>query len=525
MLHPHSNSIPVIMVAAATAAAIAAEKLYSVKKLSNRPATYLLSRCRKKLCIASCRMSESGFVTLLYALTLLCQCVAAQFPPAGASTCSACVALNSASIYVGPNDPASSKTFSTGTGSPSVVWCSAEPSGSSGTCDRTTFIVANVQMQCGGWSNVSHSFSNPSQASPCPAAAPYAFFQSCDCTRTCKYQGLAFDGFGQGQDTEGFRYVARSFAYAANVLNLLRSCDLCIAGGGEWWSASDMTSNACSNMSLIRDHDCCRYSGWQQTVVPSCHAPGQRFLSAAPGSEGDWSSIPDVNIFQPAFRYSTSHQCSHGSSFCSSINLSGANCVVMIALLVNIPLTAIYMRLSCSAINVYQSMNQQPGSCHQIVSATLWIFAFIHDGFVTSCSATTPLARRRNIVAEFAVTYIFWPVALAVALLPSIIAAAFGAFLLIIYAPYMACQSCWAFCGGESNSSAPSAEMREVVAPRSDTGTIDTLVGMQDDELSPLIFRHVEACTHELRCQFQEMDARSRRMEAQLNELLARGAA
>ncbi len=58
--------------------------------------------------------------------------------------------------------------------------------------------------------------------------------------------------------------------------------------------------------------------------------------------------------------------------------------------------------------------------------------------------------------------------------------------------------------------------------PGSDTITSDMGVTIQDDQLSPLIYRHVEASTRELRSQVQEMGARSRRMEARLNELLAR---
>ena len=291
------------------------------------------------------------FVDLLFLLSLLWQCRGAAAQSSPASTCSACVASNPASIYVNPSDRELSNfggdTLSTGIGSPSVVWCSSEPSGDSGTCAPTTFIVANLQMQCGGWSNTSHSFGNPSQASPCPAAAPYAFFQSCDCSRTCKYQGLAFDGFGK----DGKYYSSRSFVYTANVFNLLRSCDLCIAGGGEWRSASDLSSTACSNVTIKRDSDCCRIPGWQQTVVPSCHAPGQRFLSGGKQDDNDDDgrvirpiindySVPDVNIFEPAFRYTTSYQCRHGSSFCASINLPGVNCLVMIVLLVNIPIFA-----------------------------------------------------------------------------------------------------------------------------------------------------------------------------------------
>lgn len=481
-------------------------------------------------------ISARRFVSLLYTLSLLYRGAAAQSSPA--STCSACVASNSASIYVGSSDPRSRNTFSTGIGSPSLVWCSSERTGGSGTCAPTTFIVANLQMQCGGWSNATYSFANPSQASPCPAAAPYAFFQSCDCTRTCKFQGLAFDGFGRQQLS-----VSRSFAYQANVFNLLRSCDLCIAGGGEWWSASDLSSAACSNVTVIRDEDCCRRPGWQQTVVPSCHAPGQRFLSGnGPDDDDDGRVIPDVNIFEPAFRHTTSYQCSHGSSFCSSINLPGANCVVMIVLLVNVPLAALYMRLSTISINMFQSIKEQPGSCNQTIAATLFLFAFIREIF-TTCSATTPLARRRNFVSEFVVTYIFWPVALAVAvLLPVVVIACLVFALVFWYIPLKTCQSCWAFCGGES-SSAPDVEMHVATqqpfepgndgrqegqqavaeeAPGSDTVTSHVLVTMQDDELSPLIYRHVEASTRELRCQIQEMDARSRRMEAQLNELIGR---
>ncbi len=324
---------------------------------------------------------------------------------------------------------------------------------------------------------------------------------------------------------------------------------MCIAGGGEWWSASDLSSAACSNVTIIRDHDCCRYSGWQQTVVPSCHAPGQRFLSGRKQDEYDDGrviyndySVPDVNIFEPAFRYTTSYQCRHGSSFCASINLSGVNCVVMIALLVNIPIAVLYMRLSAIARRMSQSIEKQPDGGNQTISATLFLFAFIH-GLFTSCSATTPLARRRNFFTEFVVTYIFWPVALAVAFLPPVIViAVLVSYLLFWYIPLKTCQSCWAFCGGEK-SSAPNVEMhlatRQPIEPDSDnrqggeqavaeeaagsnTVTSHVRVAMQDDELAPLIYRHVEASTRELRCQLQEVDVRSRRMEALLNELIGR---
>jgi hypothetical protein len=498
------------------------------------------SRCRK-------------FMDLLFPLLLLLlfRGTAAQSSPA--SSCSACVASNPASIYVDSSDLTLSNmggyTFSTGIGGPSVVWCSSDPTGDGGTCAPTTFIVANLQMQCGGWANTSHSFANPTQASPCPAAAPYAFFQSCDCTRTCKYQGLAFDGFGR---RIGYGVtVSRSFVYLANVFNLLRSCDLCIAGGGEWWSASDLSSAACSNVTIVRDEDCCRSPGWQQTVVPSCHAPGQRFLSATKQDNHDDGrviyndySVRDVNIFEPAFRYTTSYQCRHGSSFCAIINLSGVNCVVMIALLVNVPVAFLYMRLSTIALRTNQSIDKRTEVCYQTISATLFLFGFIHETF-TSCSATTPLARRRNFFTEFVVTYIFWPVALSVAFLPpAIVFACLVSYFLFWYIAVKTCQSCWAFCGGEK-SSAPDVEMRiatqqpieagndnrqggeqavaeEAAGSDPDTVTSNVRVDMQDDELSPLIYRHVEASTRELRCQLQEVDVRSRRIEALLNELIGR---
>jgi hypothetical protein len=327
---------------------------------------------------------------------------------------------------------------------------------------------------------------------------------------------------------------------------------LCVAGGGEWWSASDLSSAACSNVTIIReDEDCCRSPGWQQPVVPSCHAPGQRFLSARKQNIDDDVrviyndySVRDVNIFEPAFRYTTSYQCRHGSSLCAVSNLSGVNCVIMIVLLVNIPVAFLYMRLSTIALRTKQSIDTRTEGCYQIISAMLFLFVFIHETF-TSCSATTPLARRRNFFTEFVVTYIFWPVALSVAFLPPVIAiACLVSYFLFWYIPFKTCQSCWAFCGGEK-SSAPDVEMHSSTqqpieagndngqggeqeqaaaegAAGSDTVTSHVRVAMQDDELSPLIYRHVEASTRELRCQLQEVDARSRRMEALLNELIGR---
>jgi len=507
-----------------------------------------------------------SLVMLLCALSvLLCQSAAAQ--RLAASTCSACVAMNSVSIYSDTTLPESRNVYSTGFGSPAVVWCAAEPTGDSGSCSNTAFIVANLQMQCSGWPNASYSWANPSQASPCPATAPYAFFQSCDCTRTCKYQGLAFDGFGSssGAGVSGVS-ASRSFVPKANAVNLLRSCDLCIAGGGEWWSASDLMSSECSNVtntvelcSFDGESTNCVLRSWMQTVVPSCHAPGQRFITATGGDRD--SAIPDANPFQPAFRYTTSYQCSHGSSFCSSIRLQGANCVAMIVLIFNVPFSALYMRLSfiaAPARNDIQSpsTSRKLSNCYIVFYISRLVFALIRRLFANCCSATTPVAHRRNLVAEFLATYIFWPVAFALALIPlgiAIAVAAVGIVYLLVYVlVFLPLKACWACCGGENsnaalspgnNTEASSVAMVSVatsglprsesslepesdtasIPPASDTNISGTRITMTDDEMSPLISRHVEASVRELRSQMQEMDARSRRMEAQLGELLARG--
>jgi hypothetical protein len=478
-------------------------------------------------------LAVSAAFTMAFLRALLCALgVAALLQRAvaqrlAASTCSACVAMNGVSIYSdttgSARSPASRDLYSTGIGTPTTVWCSAEPAGGSGTCSNTSFIVANLQTQCGGWAS-------PAQASPCPAAAPFAFFQSCDCTRTCKYQGLAFDGFGSDNDSSSdstSSVSTRDFVPEANVINLLRSCDLCVVAGGEWWSASDLKSTACSNVSLQLG----QFRTWKQTVVPSCHVPGQRFLTVRTNS--------DNSPFQPAFRYSTSYQCSHGSSFCSSIGMPGANCVAMIVLLLNMPFAALYMVLSRNACKVLATL---PDSS-KLRKLSLYFFSYLKIAFEEGCSATTLVARRRNLVAEFLVTYIFWPVAFACAFLPVAFVIA-GISLCIVpallYALYLILKSCWACCGGESpgaalspdNSSAASSVAMVNVAelPDSDSGlepssdTTNTLqqsdtafsttrVTMTDDELSPLITRHVEASVRELRSQMQEMNARSLRTE------------
>jgi hypothetical protein len=191
---------------------------------------------------------------------------------------------------------------------------------------------------------------------------------------------------------------------------------------------------------------------------------------------------------------------------------------------------------------------------------SLEFFYRIHSAFVECCSATTPVARRRNLVVEFLVTYIFWPVAFAFAFLPVAFFIAYIALCIVAGFLGLLClslKSCWAWCGGESpgaalspdNSSAASSVAMVNVAelPHSDSGlepssdTTNTLqqsdtafsttrVTMTDDELSPLITRHIEASARELRSQMQEMNsriqemnARSLRTEAQLGELLARG--
>jgi len=158
-------------------------------------------------------------LALMFTLAAALQCASAQ--GLAASTCSSCVAANSVSIYSdmsagAPVDPQTRGVYSTGTGAPTVVWCSADAAGSGGSCSATSFIVANLQTQCSGWDNTSAP-----QASPCPASLPYAFFQACDCARNCAYQGLAFDGFGTPPNSklESFRSIIPD----ANPANLLRS--------------------------------------------------------------------------------------------------------------------------------------------------------------------------------------------------------------------------------------------------------------------------------------------------------------
>ena len=314
-------------------------------------------------------------LALLVALAELWQCAAAQrVLNLAASTCSACVATNGASIYSdtsgGGEDPQTRGVYCTGIGIPTVVWCSPDPTGSSGACKDSTFIVANLQTQCSGWTS-------PAQASPCPASAPYAFFQKCDCTRTCAYQGLAFDGFGSPPNSK--QSSGRSIVPEANAVNLLRSCDLCVAAGGEWWSASDLTSSSCSNVTLMTTIEDVNYE-FTQTVVPSCHVRGQRFVSVT----ADF--VLAENVFKPAFRYTSSYQCSHGSSFCSSINLPGANCVAMIVLLSNFPFTAVYM---CFGRFISTGFKERSDGT---VKQTIFYLCAIFLVFA-SCDPATPLAR------------------------------------------------------------------------------------------------------------------------------------
>jgi hypothetical protein len=238
--------------------------------------------------------------------------------------------------------------------------------------------------------------------------------------------------------------------------------------------------------------------------------------------------------------------------------MPGANCVAMIVLLLNVPFAAFYWKLSRIARKFAATL---PDQLHDNFRMTwrlsLYLFSCFHCAFDECCSATTPIARRRNLVAEFLVTYIFWPVAFAFALLPvAIFIACIAVFVVpvfLLYVLYLPLKSCWAWCGGESPGAAPSPDNSSAASnvamvniaelPYSDSGlepsseTTNTLqesdtafsttrVTMTDDELSPLIIRHtrhIEASVRELRSQMQEMNARSLRTEAQLGELLSRG--
>jgi hypothetical protein len=395
---------------------------------------------------------------MLCAVAALWQCAEAQLP--AASNCSACVAINGASIYSNSrrSPGKSSKLLSTGIGAPTVVWCSAQPTGDEGTCSNTSFIVANLQTQCSGWTD-------PAQVSPCPAAAPFAFFQSCDCTRSCKYQGLAFDKFSLSTSSfVSVTSVQQAYEPQLSVVNLLRSCELCVAAGGEWWSASDLKSTACSNITVSGQT---RDESHLQTVIPSCHAAGERFWN------GVWGL--DFNPFEPAFRYSTSYQCSQGSSSCSSIRVPGGSCVAMIVLLVNMPFTALFSRVIRKWCNVEFLFSSNPDIDtmgwkwlgQYVLGHSRNALVLIEFAFESKCSATTPRARRRNLVAKFLVTYIFWPIAVALAFAVPALAIFILLQLLpflLLYKFFLFIKACWVDCGGENRSDAHSSEVHEGVA-------------------------------------------------------------
>ncbi len=184
-----------------------------------------------------------------------------------------------------------------------------------------------------------------------------------------------------------------------------------------------------------------------QTVVPSCHARGQRFVTVD-------SAVADSNMFKPAFRYTSSYQCSHGSSFCSSISLPGANCVAMIVLLSNFPFTAVYMCFGRLISTGFQERSD--GTVEQ----TIFYLCAIYLVFA-SCDPATPLARWRMLALEFVVTYIFWPILPMIILLFVVIGIVFGILYIIFVLPFQACG----ICDSSSPTESPAAAEPTVAHP------------------------------------------------------------
>ena len=144
---------------------------------------------------------------------------------------------------------------------------------------------------------------------------------------------------------------------------------------------------ACSNVTYRKvDNDATgALSPYTQTVVPSCHKRDQRFISVD-------SVVPDVNPFEAAFRYSTSYECIHGSSYCSSLRIPGVKCVVMIVLLGNIPCAAIHMALSRLVPKIFlvKSQNLTPESTRGYLMSKLFQLCFGCLKFMISLPPNLP---------------------------------------------------------------------------------------------------------------------------------------
>ena len=242
-------------------------------------------------------MSFSRLLSTLL-IAALCGAAMCQTLP---SSCNACTGLNLLYVYGG--------------GQPSVVWCSATaptPSpiaSSSGTCVPTKFLVQRPFLEP-SLSDIQCDAGN--QAAPCPPTAPFASFAPCDCAQSC------FRG-----EKEGASY-------------LLRSCESCVALGGNWIAGDDLMSSACIKYSYVvkcdADETGCPVASWG---FPYCRAPSlvdSRLL------KNDIGKTPQV--------YTTLWQCAHGTSFCSSIRIGASGCVAMIFFLCLIPLALIIMCLA-----------------------------------------------------------------------------------------------------------------------------------------------------------------------------------
>ena len=153
------------------------------------------------------------------------------------------------------------------------------------------------------------------QIAPCPPSAPFASFAPCDCVQSC-----------YGGKKEGTSY-------------LLRSCETCVALGGNWMAGDDLISSACIGYAYTPSGPNCNNDDTDGCVQEASR--GFPYCSSFAGSSlllNYVGTTPQV--------YTTPWQCAHGTSFCSSIRIGASPCVAMIFFLSLIPLALINMCLA-----------------------------------------------------------------------------------------------------------------------------------------------------------------------------------
>ena len=208
------------------------------------------------------------------------------------------------------------------------------------------------------------------QAAPCPPSAPFASITPCDCAQSC------FRG-----EKEGASYLPRS-------------CESCVALGGNWMAGGDLTSSACIkytySVKCNDGDDGCEGNTWG---FPYCRVPSlvkSDLLLNLPGV------TPQV--------YTTHWQCAHGTSFCSSIRIGAQGCIAMIFFLCLIPLALILMLLArmLPAEAPNGGDEEAPKQCG-FLDLFRCVHRDVHRGQNTSF---------RAIVAEFWASYFWAPIVL-----------------------------------------------------------------------------------------------------------------